>query len=120
LEQKSDQVGNQVGDEVRDLVGDIAGDKDRISNQVGNQVGNQVRKVLKSCLQPQKKKDILENILNISNQTKNFKNHIKPLIELQWLTYTQPTTIKSSKQAYITTDKGKLLLKILKEEADGH
>lgn len=85
------------------------------SVEVSDQISDQVKIILKYCLKPQKRKDILEKVLNLTNHTKNFNNYIKPLVQFQWLKYTSPDVVKSSKQAYVTTDKGKLLLKILSE-----
>ena len=54
-------------------------------------------------------------LFNWSNRTKFRNKYMIPLLELDYMNMTIPNKPKSSKQAYITTDKGELLLKILKE-----
>jgi len=104
LEQKSDQVRDEVRDEVRDIV--------------KKEIHKNVVKILKYCKKARMRKDILKNLLNLYINQKNFNTYIKPLIDIELLNYTNPEKISSSKQAYVTTQKGKLLLKILKEEND--
>ena len=38
---------------------------------------------------PRKKKDILTNVLSLSNHTKNFNKYIKPLTDSDWLEKTE-------------------------------
>lgn len=123
LEQKSNQVGNGVGDKVGDR------DSDNVSDQVGEQVRSLVKKyfgtklglswdqvvqILKKSTKPTNINDLMK-LFNWSNRTKFRNKYMIPLLELDYINMTIPNKPKSSKQAYITTDKGKLLLKILKE-----
>ncbi len=114
----SDQVGDQVGNQV--LIPDIEVDnslKTDISNQVSNQVGMHALDILEFCKVPRSRKEVLENLLKISAQTKNYNNHIKPLFELEWLGRTEKET-SSSKQKYLTSFKGRLVLTLLNKYDD--
>jgi ATP-dependent DNA helicase RecG len=76
------------------------------SNDVGNQESDHSIKVLKYCLMPRTRKSILKEI-GISNQTKNYKKHIEPLVDKQLLQMTIPENPKNRNQKYKTTQKGK-------------
>lgn len=69
-------------------------------------------KILIYCEQPQSRSSILENIA-LSNNSRNFDNYIKPLIEVGWPNLTLPNKPTSKNQKYFTTDLGKKLLKVL-------
>lgn len=89
----------------------------QLSYQVSNQVGIYVREILSFCRDIKKRKDILENLLGISNQTKNYNNHIKPLIDSGLLLPLKKRQT-SSKQSYQTSTKGKILLLIISKKDD--
>jgi predicted transcriptional regulator len=74
-------------------------------------------KVLAFCEQPQSRLAILE-ILKLYNNSRNFDNYIKPLIEVGWLNLTLPNKPTSKNQQYYTTELGKKLLTILTEERE--
>lgn len=65
------------------------------------------------CDKPKKSAEILNHI-NLTHHTKNYKKYIEPCINLGWLSMTIPDKPQSRSQKYITTEKGKLLLTILK------
>lgn len=69
-------------------------------------------KVLKYCKQPQSRLAILENIA-LYNNSRNFDNYIKPLLEIGWLKQTIPDKPRSKNQKYYTTDLGEKLLLII-------
>ena len=118
-----DGVMNNISDNKRNEDSVLAGDQvestdieidKKLSDQVGDQVGDKAKKILEYCSNiPRRKKDILTNVLSLSNHTKNYNKYIKPLIDSEWLDKTEKE--RSSKQAYETTVKGKLLLKILED-----
>jgi len=62
--------------------------------------------ILKFCLHPKSRKDILELELGISNQTKNFTKNVMPLIEKGYLKQTVPEKPSSKQQSYFTTETG--------------
>jgi predicted HTH transcriptional regulator len=67
-------------------------------------------KILAFSLLPKNRKEIM-NLLNISTQTHNYERHIAPLLEKELLAMTLPDKPKSKNQKYITTEKGKRILK---------
>jgi predicted AAA+ superfamily ATPase len=56
---------------------------------------------------PKKGKEILEDCLKVTNQSRNNKVYLKPLIDLGLLEFTDLTYLKSKEQRYRLTDKGK-------------
>lgn len=83
---------------------DIAAIKTRVESKVGQ--------VLEYCVEPKSRDEIFEKI-GLYKNTKNFKYHIKPLIDAGWLQLTLPDKLTSRDQQYYTTDLGKKLLKII-------
>jgi ATP-dependent DNA helicase RecG len=64
---------------------------------------NTIKKaILNFCEKPKSRKEIL-NMLQLTNHTKNFNKHIKPLLEQRLLSMTLPDMPQSSKQQYKTT-----------------
>jgi len=74
------------------------------------------QKILEFCKQPQKRKEILEDCLGISNQTKNFKTHIEPLIKQNLLQLSIKDRPQSQFQKYYITSKGKIVLYIVNSD----
>ncbi|MFZ6665651.1 KTSC domain-containing protein [Peijinzhouia sedimentorum] len=74
-------------------------------------------KVLSYCEQPQNRTAILEN-LALYNNSRNFDNYIKPLIEMGWLALTLPNKPTSKNQKYYTTDLGEKLLEVISSNND--
>ncbi len=106
LEQNKDQVDDQVHKIIEKL-------HKRTYDQVNDQVSDQVKTILNYCSgQSRKSKEIL-NKLGYKSHTDTFNRILKPLIRLDWLAYTIPDKPKSSNQEYFTTEKGKLLVKML-------
>ena len=70
--------------------------------------------ILKFCIKPKTRKEIFENKLMLSNQTKNFKRYILPLIINEFLMLSIPEKPKSKLQTYFTTKKGKKYIKKIK------
>lgn len=71
---------------------------------------NQEIEILKFCTQPKSRKSILEDKLKLSNQTKNYKNNIEPLLENGLIKYTIPEKPNSNRQMYVTTERGKSVI----------
>jgi hypothetical protein len=68
-------------------------------------------KILSYCLDsPKKGKEILEDCLKMSNQSRNNKVFLKPLIDLGLLVYSDMTFLKNKEQRYVITSKGIELL----------
>lgn len=66
--------------------------------------------VLKFC-STAKSSDEIFAFIGITKQTKNFKNHIQPLLDAQFLTFTKPDKADIKGQQYILTTFGKEWLK---------
>jgi len=128
LETDSVQVSAQVSVYVNFFVinnlDEILSDLDTFGEQISVQVSVQVRKqvdskkinkllsILKTCLKPQTRMKIL-SLLKLTNHPKNYENNILPLISNGIIERTIPDKPKSRLQKYVTTEKGKKLLKIL-------
>lgn len=85
---------------------------DRDKEAIRERINNTIIKVLSYCQEPKSNDEIFEKI-ELYKNTKNFKNHIKPLIEAGWLNFTLPDKPTSKNQKYFTTDLGKKLLEIV-------
>jgi len=96
---ESVKESDQVSDEVSDQVGD----------QVSDQVSDEVKVVLTYCKSPKSRKEILAKI-ELANHTTNFKRHIVPLLEKQWLKMTIAENPRHRNQKYITTESGEKML----------
>ena len=90
------------------------GDRDR--KAIRKQVGPTMSKVLVYCAEPKSRDEIFKEI-GLYKNTKNFKNHIKPLIDAGWLQLTLPDKLTSRDQKYYTTDLGRQLLKVVSSAA---
>ncbi len=73
------------------------------------QVSEQVVNILKFCITPKKRQEILHYI-NLSPAYMNYKRHILPLINNNFLAFTVPDKPKSRFQKYKITEVGKALL----------
>ena len=71
--------------------------------------------ILKYALEPVKKKELLEDCLKMSNQTKNFTTHIEPLMDMNLISMTLPDKPTSQLQKYYTSNLGKGVLHVIKE-----
>jgi ATP-dependent DNA helicase RecG len=66
---------------------------------------SKIKVILRFCQKAKSRKEILA-MLQLSNHTKNFEKHIKSLFEDDLLNRTLPDKPQSSKQKYLTTQKG--------------
>jgi ATP-dependent DNA helicase RecG len=89
------------------------GDKDK--EAITERVNETVIKVLSYCQEPKSNDEIFEKI-GLYKNTKNFQNHIKPLIEAGWLNFTLPDKPTSKNQKYYTSDLGKKLLELISSD----
>lgn len=89
------QVGEQVGEQA--------------GEQAGEQVGKDVKKLLEYCKIPRTKKEILSHI-DKTNVYLNYKRHIRPLVENEYLALSYPGKPNSPKQKYVITERGKQIL----------
>jgi ATP-dependent DNA helicase RecG len=73
------------------------------------------KKVLKFCRVSKTRKEILEESLGISNQTKNFRANVSMLLEHGLLKRTLPEKLQSKNQKYVTSHEGEKLLQLLED-----
>ena len=72
-------------------------------------------KVIDFTISPRIRKEILEDCLRISNQTKNHTTHIQPLVDKGLIEPTIKNIPNSKHQRYFTTPAGKVVSYILNE-----
>jgi len=73
-------------------------------------IGQKSIDILELCTQAQNREAIFMKI-QLYNNTKNFNRHIKPLLVMNWISYTIPDKPNSKKQKYIISELGKTILK---------
>jgi len=86
--------------------------RDQVEPMLLKQLESIYLHILSYCIQPQTRLAILENIV-LYNNSWNFDNYIKPLLEVDWLKQTLPDKPTSKNQKYYTTDLGKKLLAVV-------
>jgi ATP-dependent DNA helicase RecG len=86
------------------------GDRDR--EAIREKINDMTKMVLNYCTKPKSRDELFEKI-GLYKNTKNFQNHIKPLIDLGWLYFTIPNKLTSRDQKYYTTDLGGKLLTVI-------
>jgi ATP-dependent DNA helicase RecG len=80
----------------------------RINKKLNDLTERQIS-VLEFCKIAKSREEIL-TFMRLSNQTKNYNNHIIPLIESELLTYTKPEKADVKGQQYILSKFGKAVL----------
>ncbi len=73
--------------------------------------------ILNACIFPKSRKEIL-GFLHLSNQTKNFKTIIQPLVDHGLLNRTLPDKPTSGYQKYITSNNGKKIVYLLENSQE--
>ncbi len=91
------------------------GDRDR--EAIRKEINDMTKMVLDYCIKPKSRDELFEKI-GLYKNTKNFQNHIKPLIDLGWLYFTIPDKLTSRDQKYYTTDLGGKLLAIISADSN--
>jgi len=86
--------------------------RDRDKKAIREKINDMTKMLLNYCTKPKSRDEIFEKI-GLYKNTKNYKHHIKPLIDLGWLYFTIPNKLTSRDQKYYTTDLGKKLLSII-------
>ncbi len=125
---KSNQAGNQAGNQVNKLIfkdiKSLNAFLNSKSNQAGDQAGDQARNIIKKALQEEtikimnglvheKTRTEIFDSIGLSNQTKNRKKYLDPLIEYGWVEMLYPEKATSPKQKYRLTPLGINLVKLL-------
>ncbi|MFD3002633.1 Fic family protein [Pontibacter toksunensis] len=92
-----------------DQVNDKAGDQ--AEEELAKELQPEHLKVLYYALKPAKRKDILEEALGLANHTDNVRRYINALLEKGLLDQTIKYRPNSPLQQYVTTGKGREMLK---------
>lgn len=100
--QSAEIIDLVAGDIVSDIAGGIA------AGVTERQIG-----ILNLCKIPRYREELFK-IIQMANHPTNFKQHIQPLVTINWLTMTIPDKPTSPHQQYLTTLKGRLILEFLK------
>jgi len=79
------------------------------------QLTEQEYNILSFCVQPKKRKEILEDCLKLSNQTNNYTKNIAPLIEKGLIEFTIKDRPNSQFQRYIISPKGRVIRYLCEE-----
>lgn len=79
------------------------------SNQVSDQVSDQVIHLLTYAISAKSREELLSHI-GLKNHFDNYKRHIEPIIQRNWLRMTIPERPKSRNQRYITTQFGRSII----------
>ena len=123
-DQASDQASNQAGNQAKPNIFNNLDEIISFCNQASNQASDQARQLVKELIHErvvevllilkewQNKADLF-NQLNISNQTKNRKKYLEPLIEYGWATMEFPENKTSPNQRYRITNAGAQLLNLI-------
>lgn len=124
------EVGNEVGNKTvletsiskemhEHLKKIIAETKYEPSEKNIKKFGNEVMQltereyaIISFCQQPKKRKELLEDCLGVSNQTKNYTTNIEPLLKKGLLKFTLKDRPNSQFQQYQISTKGKVILKM--------
>jgi len=77
--------------------------------QIISKVDSIYLKILQHCINSKSREEIFEHI-GIYNNSRNFRNYIKPIIDIGWLQLTIPDKPTSKNQKYIIADIAKRLV----------
>ena len=104
--------------QARDIIDHIDSDTvNAIANAVVDAIADKEQKLLRICLKAVNRETLLGSI-NLVNHRGNYIEHVKPFLDINWLTMTIPNKPTSPKQQYLTTLKGRLILEILKHKTN--
>jgi len=83
---------------------------DEVGTKLRMELEDLYLEILNFCQLPKSRTEILKHI-GLFNNTRNFNNYVKPLIDMQWIAQTHPDKPTSKIQQYYTTELGKKLLR---------
>jgi ATP-dependent DNA helicase RecG len=85
-----------------------------IAGTIAGAIAEKERNILTMALVPHNRETLLTGI-GVTNQRKNYDSYMFPMVDKGWLTMIWPDKPTSPKQQYLTTLKGRLVLKILSQ-----
>ena len=84
-------------------------------NKIVSEVKDLFLKVLHYCINPKTREEIF-NYIGVFNNSRNFGNYIKPVVDLGWVSPTIPGKPTSKNQKYITSEIAK---RLIEQKAEG-
>ncbi|WP_142783803.1 ATP-binding protein [Changchengzhania lutea] len=69
--------------------------------------------ILKFCVEPKSRREILEDLLKVSNRTENYKTNVKHLVDDGLIELTNTESLTDPNQSYFTSEEGKIQLIIM-------
>ena len=103
-------VDNQADEILDSISGAVVS---AIAGTIAGAIDNKEIKLLTMALMPKDRESLLINI-GVTNHRKNYESYMFPMVNKGWLTMTIPDKPTSPRQKYLTTLKGRLVLKFLK------
>lgn len=83
--------------------------------EIAKSLNSEQQLVLNFVTSPKKRKEILEDCLKLTNQTKNFSTYVEPLIQMGLIQLTIEDKPQSKLQQYVITKKGEAVRYIYRE-----
>jgi len=84
-----------------------------LSDAIAETITEKELKLLNTAKKPVNREMLFESI-KLQKHRISYNEYIKPLVDINWLSMTLPEKPTSPKQQYITTLKGRLILKFIK------
>jgi ATP-dependent DNA helicase RecG len=103
-------IDNQADELIDAVSSTITG---AIAGAIADAIANKEATILSLAQKPQDREFLL-NEIGVTNHRKNYESYMLPLANKGWLTMTIPHKPTSPNQKYLTTLKGRLILKFLK------
>lgn len=113
IAEKLNIIDNQSIELISTIDSTIAG---TIAGAIAGAIAESELKVLSMAQQPQDRETLLTYI-GVTNQRKNYERYMQPMVNKEWLTMTIPHKPTSPNQKYLTTLKGRLILRLLNQRA---
>jgi ATP-dependent DNA helicase RecG len=84
-----------------------------IVSTIASTIAKNEQKILEKAFEAVDRETLL-TLVGVTNQRKNYKSYMLPMVNYGWLTMTIPNKPTSPNQKYLTTLKGRLILELLK------
>lgn len=118
-----DVIASNIADEIQNADNEVVDVFESVDDTLVSNIADAIVDIitgkdlilLKTAKQPINR-EMLFSSLSLKNQRKSYNEYVKPLLEFNWLSMTLPDKPTSPKQQYITTLKGRLILKFLNIE----
>lgn len=112
--ERLNQVDNQADEIIQNLNSTISGAiSSAIAGAIAGAVADKEAAILTLAQKPHDRA-VLLNEIGVTNHRKNYESYMLTLVNMGWLTMTIPDKPTSPKQKYMTTLKGRLILRFIK------